>query len=863
MSFGNNQRQAAAGAGGGFDLQDYDLNEDAMIDDVMETNDTEINNNYYDYDNDDDDTEILKEIDPFEVEAYKIKHFPGWEECKGRNILDILNDRTMFGSTFRNKLFYTGKGEKKLLKKRKSQSSAGDNNNDKKGGVDEKEKGGSANNEKQVQFNTPCSSPTRTPPPNNILAAPPDPQTPLNLLNYTGGGNQNNPTTPTPIGTPTNNFSTPQQQHSQQPQSTPTNNNNTSNNNNQTRISLKLPPNEVLNITNEITSYAEYASATKFEANYLNHLNGGEPIPRRPGQIRRGDNDGYDDNDGGGTGNSPGGRSNRGRLSNEGGGGPTTQAQQARTQNQQETDRLLREHLRGGTNSGSRMQSFLNPSRPRPPDAATIAAAQQQLSDTRRQRNQIEYSLQGAQQEGNTMSDRTRASLQADIEALRREERQHETNLRMLQQRLPQHPVGAPGRGGGGSDRGNNNNNRPPNAQPPPPQPAPTPSVSTISVAFSPDNKSLASTHGDHTIKISCTHTGKLIRTLEGHPRTPWTVKYHPTNARIVASGCLGFQVRVWDWNYQKESVRKVRKTEKERKWKGRYDMHSRERSNEWGGVDSIIQGMSDRGSSPRGVVEGWKMKLGDGVTDDAANNNEDGTVCHNITTLDEEDDYAASILTATGIPHDDPAWYETESEIYNYDDGIGVCLNMIRLNSAVISLSFHPSGEVLAMASGSTLHLWDYNEEKRKRHQKALAASAVGVDITSKRESDARILDRSDNSDFPRTQTMDFRHESALRCVHFPPCGKIIIIGGVNPQSSNEGLPSNRPGDPRKRGGMSGGGMSFHLRMWDFSLDAVLDPNPAVGVGGRPRGGKISDEGHLHWNYNPVKEAMRNVSFV
>ena len=74
--------------------------------------------------------------------------------------------------------------------------------------------------------------------------------------------------------------------------------------------------------------------------------------------------------------------------------------------------------------------------------------------------------------------------------------------------------------------------------------------LSTISVAFSEDGKTLASTHGDHSVKISCCNTGRLIRNLEGHPRTPWTVKYHPTNPFIVASGCLGYQVRVWDWNY-------------------------------------------------------------------------------------------------------------------------------------------------------------------------------------------------------------------------------------------------------------------------------------------------------------------------
>ena len=56
------------------------------------------------------------------------------------------------------------------------------------------------------------------------------------------------------------------------------------------------------------------------------------------------------------------------------------------------------------------------------------------------------------------------------------------------------------------------------------------------------------------------------------------------------------------------------------------------------------------------------------------------------------------------------------------------------------------------------------------------------------------------------------------LRCVHFPPDGKSLIIGGVNP--TNE--------DPRRRtrGGIGGGGgISFYLRLWDFDADIALQP--------------------------------------
>ena len=350
--------------------------------------------------------------------------------------------------------------------------------------------------------------------------------------------------------------------------------------------------------------------------------------------------------------------------------------------------------------------------------------------------------------------------------------------------------------------------------------PNPNPSVSTISISFSPDGRTLASTHGDHTVKITCAHTGSLIRNLEGHPRTPWTVKYHPTNNRIVASGCLGFQVRVWDWNYRTESVRRSYRWDKEKRYGGRYCKQ--------------VESEFARSFSPRGVMDpafkGKKKEYKE----------------------EEDDDYAVAVLEELGIPPTDPAWYDVLSESYNYHDGIGVCLNMIRLNHAIISLAFHPSGEILAVASGSTLHLWDYDEEGRRRKKKRKESLNAGGQ--PQRESESRILYRDRNSDFPASRTVDLRHESALRCVHFPPCGKTLIIGGVNPQSANEGLVHRHP---RGRGGMSGGGMSFHLRLWDFDLEAILDADG----GSSNMGGSVTDEGEVTWNIIGGKKALSDVS--
>eukprot|EP01036_Dinobryon_divergens_P027952 gene27954-36820_t len=55
------------------------------------------------------------------------------------------------------------------------------------------------------------------------------------------------------------------------------------------------------------------------------------------------------------------------------------------------------------------------------------------------------------------------------------------------------------------------------------------------------------STHGDHTVKVFLYVAGVQLRVFKGHPRTPWTVKYHPSDPNILASGCLGCQVRIWN----------------------------------------------------------------------------------------------------------------------------------------------------------------------------------------------------------------------------------------------------------------------------------------------------------------------------
>ena len=65
----------------------------------------------------------------------------------------------------------------------------------------------------------------------------------------------------------------------------------------------------------------------------------------------------------------------------------------------------------------------------------------------------------------------------------------------------------------------------------------------------------VTSTQGDHNINVTDLRTNKCISTLSGHPRTPWCIAFHPHRNDILASDCLGGQVRVWDLHVKKNTI--------------------------------------------------------------------------------------------------------------------------------------------------------------------------------------------------------------------------------------------------------------------------------------------------------------------
>ncbi len=71
--------------------------------------------------------------------------------------------------------------------------------------------------------------------------------------------------------------------------------------------------------------------------------------------------------------------------------------------------------------------------------------------------------------------------------------------------------------------------------------------ISTFFLAFSPDGETVASSHGDHSVRINKVKSGRCLHILKGHPRSVWCLAFHPSHPYLLASGCLKGVVNIWD----------------------------------------------------------------------------------------------------------------------------------------------------------------------------------------------------------------------------------------------------------------------------------------------------------------------------